>query len=161
MRKTWVLRCPPSGVMTERRCRSRLGPRRRAHIRAPEGKLVHRLQAANEATDGVVAPPEAVFGREILVNALGAQALVKLGLDDVSPRLAIAESTASLADTVAGRSERRDSRVCCDFKVARAGGRMAGFCALWPAQVAGDSLAIDVQLDGDPGWTIPCDGRTR
>ena len=69
-------------------------------LKAPEGKFLYRLEAANKATDGVVAPLEAVLGREILVNALGAQALIKLGLDDVAPRLAIAESTASLAAAV-------------------------------------------------------------
>jgi hypothetical protein len=40
-------------------------------FKAPEGKLVYGLQAADKAADGVVAALEAVFGREILVNALG------------------------------------------------------------------------------------------
>jgi hypothetical protein len=30
-------------------------------LKAPEGKFLYRLEAANKATDGVVAPPEAVF----------------------------------------------------------------------------------------------------
>jgi len=41
-------------------------------FKAPEGKLVYGLQKADKATDGVVAALEAVFGREILVNTLGA-----------------------------------------------------------------------------------------
>ena len=86
------------------------GPPPLAHTQAPEGKFLYRLEAANKATDGVVAPLKAVLGREILVNALGAQTLIELGLDDVSPRLTIAESTASLADAVACRSEGRDIR---------------------------------------------------
>ena len=73
-------------------------------LEAPEGKLEHRLEAADEATDGVVAAPEAVFGREILVNALGAQTLIALGLDDVSPRLAVARATAGSAAAIAGRA---------------------------------------------------------
>ena len=40
-------------------------------LKAPEGKLVYGLQTADKPTDGVVTALEAVFGREILVNALG------------------------------------------------------------------------------------------
>ena len=119
-------------------------------FKAPEGKFLRRLEAAHKAADGVVTTLEAVFGREILVNVLGAQALVKLGLDDVSPRLAIARSTASLAAAVAGRTKRRDNCVCCDFKSNRAGGRIGWFWRLTGLlEVASDCLTIDVQLDGD------------
>jgi hypothetical protein len=41
-------------------------------FKAPEGKLLYGLQSADKTTDGVVAALEAVFGREILVNTLGA-----------------------------------------------------------------------------------------
>jgi hypothetical protein len=44
----------------------------RLTFKMPEGKLVYGLQAADKATDGIVAALEAVFGSEILVDALGA-----------------------------------------------------------------------------------------
>ena len=43
-----------------------LGLVTRLALEPPEGKLEHRGEAVDEATDGVVASPEAVFGGEIL-----------------------------------------------------------------------------------------------
>ena len=166
MRKTWVLRRLPSGVIDwSAGAEVDLGLVPGLTFKAPEGKLLYRLQAADKATDGVVAALEAVFGREILVNALGAQALVALGLDDVSPRLAVAGATAGLAAAVTGRTECRD---ICIAAISRpssrgrngwfwrrlgavgAGGRNGWF---WRRsgllEVACDGLAIDLQLDGD------------
>ena len=72
MRKTWVpmalaVGCDDWSAVAE--VDLSLVPR--FTFKAPDGKFLHRLQAADKATDGVVAAPEAVFGRKILVNALG------------------------------------------------------------------------------------------
>ena len=59
-------------------------------------KLLNRPEAMDKATDGVVAALEAVFGGEILINALGAQTQITLGLDDVLPGFAFTRATAGL-----------------------------------------------------------------
>ena len=136
-------------------------------LEAAEGKLSSRLQAADEATDAVVAAREAVFGDEILVDALGAEAQIALGLDHVSPGLALAVATVWLAQRV-WAEPKRGARCCgsalprgCRSRGAhwlvltltqesRAGGRIGWF---WRRagllEVARDGLAIDVQLACD------------
>ena len=73
MRKTWVLRRLPSGVIDwSTGAEVDLGLVPGLTFKAPEGKFLYGLQTADKATDGEVAALEAVFGREILVNTLGA-----------------------------------------------------------------------------------------
>ena len=109
----------------------------------------------DKATDGVVAAPEAVFGCQVLVDALGAQALIALGLDDLPPRLAVARTTMSPAAIVTGRSEQRTISIRRDLGAIRAGGRNGWFwrCS-GQLEVACDGLAIDVQLARDS--TLQC-----
>ena len=78
-----------------------LGLVTRLALEPPEGKLERRREAVDEATDGVVASPEAVLGGEILENALGAQTLITLGLNDVSPRFALTGATAGSTGAIA------------------------------------------------------------
>ena len=100
-------------------------------LEAAEGKLARRLQAADEAADAVVAAGEAVFGGQILVDALGAEAQVALGLDHLSPGLALAGATVvALLNTVRGRTEGPDTGVWRRLEdVAEPGGALAGFGA--------------------------------
>jgi hypothetical protein len=96
MKKTIDCSCTRSrlGVEGQNPLRCSISPYAEFKFEPPDGELLNRPQAADKATAGVVAALEAVFGREVLVNALGAQALITLGLDDVSPQLAIAQATA-------------------------------------------------------------------
>ena len=103
MRKTWVLRRLPSGPtigapVPKSTWASSPGP----HSRRRNGKLARRLQATDEAADAVVAAREAVFGGQILVDALGAEAQVALGLDHLPPGLALALATVALVNSAPG-----------------------------------------------------------
>ena len=66
-------------------------------LEAAERQLAGRLQAADEATDAVVAAGEAVLVTQVLVDALGAQTRIALGLDQIAPGLALARATAMVA----------------------------------------------------------------
>ena len=98
-------------------------------LEATEGKLAGRLQAADEATDAVVAAREAVFGGQILVDALGAEAQVALGLDHLPPRLALAGATVTSLTTVSAEASGGVTDSGATSIAAEPGGAMAGFGA--------------------------------
>jgi hypothetical protein len=58
----------------------------------------------NETTDAIVATREDTFGSEILINTLGAQTQIALGLDYASPRLALALAIVALVNTAWDRN---------------------------------------------------------
>src|SRR5258708_6332047 len=64
-----------------------------AAFQPAERQLLGRGQAPDEAANAVVAAAEAVFGRQVLVDALRRQAEVQLGLDGRPPRLAVTGPT--------------------------------------------------------------------
>src|ERR1700733_9966317 len=72
-------------------------------LEAAERELARRLQAMDETTDAVIAAREVVFCGEILVDALGTQTQIALGLDQRSPGLALALATVALVNTDRGR----------------------------------------------------------
>ena len=76
---------------------------------ATEREFARRRQPADEAPDAVVAAGEVVLGDQVLVDALGAQAQIALGLDDVPPGLALARATAT-ASALARPRPRRAAR---------------------------------------------------
>jgi hypothetical protein len=157
-----ALRCHDRGASAE----VDLGLITRLTLEAPEGKLLHGLQAADEAPDCVVAALEAVFGREILVDALRAQTLIAFGLDDTSPELALTRATAGSAATITDRTEQRGICFWRGLKAIRAGGRIGWFWLdinidraggrigwFWRRpgllEVACDGLAVDLELTRD------------
>jgi hypothetical protein len=77
-----------------------LGLFTRPAFEAAKGELACRRQPADEAPDAVVGPGEAVLGDQVLVNALGAQPQVALGLNHIAPGLALAPATASSSDSL-------------------------------------------------------------
>ena len=96
-------------------------------LESAERELSLRLQAMNETTDAVVAAGEVVFCGEVLVDALGAQAPIALGLDLVSPGLALALATVALVNTDRGRSDGLVIWVWPCLECVRAGGRIGWF----------------------------------
>jgi hypothetical protein len=65
----------------------------RSTLEPTESEFARRLEAINEATDAVVASREAVVGNEVLVNGLGTEVQVAVGLNHVSPGLALTLAT--------------------------------------------------------------------
>ncbi len=57
-------------------------------LQAPEGQILSRGQVTAEAPDAVILASEAVFGDQVLVDALRGQALIELGLDERAEWLA-------------------------------------------------------------------------
>jgi hypothetical protein len=118
-RKTWVRRRLPSGRARGASAEIDLGLFARAALQAAEGQLRRLLELTQEAAHAVVAGAEAVLGRQVLVDALRRQAQVELGLDGVTPRLAVTGP----ADGLAFGSWRRGRAVA----LGRAGGRNGWF----------------------------------
>jgi hypothetical protein len=58
-------------------------------LEATEGQLQGLFQVADKATHAVVTAGEAMLGHQVLMNALGRQAEVELGLDSGAPGFAV------------------------------------------------------------------------
>jgi hypothetical protein len=65
-----------------------------ATFETAEGELLSRFELVDEATHTVVTAGETVFGSQILVDALSAEADLQLGLDRGSPRRTVTGSAA-------------------------------------------------------------------
>src|SRR5262249_60661104 len=76
---------------------------------APEGQLQGRLQVADKPAHAVVAAGEAVLAHQVLMNTLGGQAEVELGLDGGAPRLAVTGASWGRRSLACRR--RRDRRI--------------------------------------------------
>lgn len=87
-----------------------------AAFETAEGEFLGRLQAVHEAADAVVAAGEAVLGHQVLVDALGTETQLQLGLDEGAPGQTITGPT-SAARRLRGRrrhvgkARRADGRI--------------------------------------------------
>jgi hypothetical protein len=96
-------------------------------LEAAERELARRLQAMDKTTDAVVAARKVVFCGEILVDALGTQTQVALGLDQRSPGLALALATVALVSTDRSGSDGLVMWVRPCLEGVGAGGRIGWF----------------------------------
>ena len=96
-------------------------------LEAAERELARRLQAMDKTTDAVVAARKVVFCSEILVDALGTQTQVALGLDQRSPGLALALATVALVSTDRSGSDGLVMWVRPCLEGVGAGGRIGWF----------------------------------
>ena len=98
MRKTWVRRRLPSANRWGAGAEIDLGLFPGSAFQTAEGKLLRHLQLGDEAADAVVAAGEAVFGHQVLVDALGTESQLQLGLDERTPGQTVAGPTSALGD---------------------------------------------------------------
>jgi hypothetical protein len=110
-------------------------------IQAAEGQFLRCLQAADEAAHAVVAAGEVVLGEQVLIDALGAEPQLQLGLDDHTPGEAVTgPAGAGLSREWGGRHV---------GKAGHADGRIGRFWSGRLPQVACDGLAVDAEFAGD------------
>ena len=95
-------------------------------LEASEGQFAGRLQAADEATDGVVAPGEAVLGDQVLVDPLGGEAGRTWTGSDSRHGSQSLRATAMVPDAGWNRARRRDQFDTVP-RWFRAGGRIGWF----------------------------------
>ena len=79
----------------------------RPAFHAAKWQFGRRRQLSDEAPDAVVGTGETVLDDQVLVDALGAQSEVALGLDQLAPGLAVTRPAASWSDSLPGQRGRR------------------------------------------------------
>jgi hypothetical protein len=77
-----------------------LSPFTRFAFEAAKWQFGGRRQLADEAPDAVVSPGKAMVDDQVLIDALGAEAEVTLGLNRLASRIALASATIAALDSL-------------------------------------------------------------